>query len=268
MEIKGTSVYKRIQKLSRLQLQQVIIQVNAELDQCKQKLKKYEDDYHYSQLNELKKENQTLKAQIQEKTEEMERRENELQKKLQEQVENNLKKKDYKKKIDTLESENKTLKEKLLKHKEDFQREQKKHEKVLQQLKEENERFQKESVNTDQLTGEIAELQKMVQTLNEEVDLLREKNKESANQLTAVMEERDQRLQAERDRYEQLKKQFNQIQEENEEAIRQVMNEEINQLKEMVHSYSDKLTSSTRIIHELQMKIEELKTELNNHRST
>ncbi|MDQ0162516.1 hypothetical protein [Aeribacillus alveayuensis] len=60
MEINISTVSKKIQKLSKMQLQQLIIHLNSELSKCKEKVREYQEDYHYSQLESLKIENRKL----------------------------------------------------------------------------------------------------------------------------------------------------------------------------------------------------------------
>ncbi|UQX55878.1 hypothetical protein M5V91_09675 [Cytobacillus pseudoceanisediminis] len=46
-------------------LQQKVIYLTAEISKYKNKIKEYQENYHYSQLETLKNENQYLKEQIQ-----------------------------------------------------------------------------------------------------------------------------------------------------------------------------------------------------------
>lgn len=60
MEINISTVSKKIQKQSKIQLQQLIIHLNSELSKYKEKVREYQEDYHYSQLESLKIENRKL----------------------------------------------------------------------------------------------------------------------------------------------------------------------------------------------------------------
>jgi chromosome segregation ATPase len=55
-----------LNKLSRLQLEQMIIHFKSELSQYKSKINEYEEEYHYSQLKKLKSANVKLKNDLKE----------------------------------------------------------------------------------------------------------------------------------------------------------------------------------------------------------
>jgi chromosome segregation ATPase len=57
-----------LKKLTRLQLEQMIIHFKSELSQYKSKIKEYEEEYHYSQLKKLKFANVKLKNDLKENT--------------------------------------------------------------------------------------------------------------------------------------------------------------------------------------------------------
>ncbi len=71
-------------------LQQKIIHLNSELSRYKAKVKEYQDDYHYSQLEQLKEENLRLRKELDESAESLEKERNAFARKLEEHTKNNL----------------------------------------------------------------------------------------------------------------------------------------------------------------------------------
>ncbi|MCK6206916.1 hypothetical protein KZX50_15830 [Bacillus infantis] len=71
-------------------LQQKIIHLNSELSRYKAKVKEYQDDYHYSQLEILKEENQRLKNDLDETAESREEERKAFARKLEENYQNRL----------------------------------------------------------------------------------------------------------------------------------------------------------------------------------
>ncbi|WP_059104012.1 hypothetical protein [Shouchella shacheensis] len=55
---------KSLKRLTSVQLQQRLIHAQAELDKCQKELSKYQNDYYYQMIDELKEENKQHQAEL------------------------------------------------------------------------------------------------------------------------------------------------------------------------------------------------------------
>ncbi len=146
-----------LEKLSTMQLKQRIIYLQAELKQCREKIHRYQENYHYRQLDELKEANEVLTLKYEELKE------------TYDQI--SIGKKELQQKVDVLQSQ-----------KEEWEEKKKEQSEKLEDYLKEKTRWEEEK--NDLLLAKVK-----IQELTDDNSLLKEELKKNGEEITQLKED-------------------------------------------------------------------------------
>ncbi|WP_243292930.1 hypothetical protein [Bacillus sp. FJAT-47783] len=322
--------YRNIHKLSKLQLHQLIIHLNSEISKCTRKLKEYQEDYHYSQLESLKTENNKLLDELKN-----------IQSQLEKQNNQQAHREDYEKQIQALKHERNQLKQDWMKMIRLYQKQkrkidalekgiqkQMKNDEVLEEINQYWKEKMEKKIGMEEMQWHIYALEsqhsQQEQTLNRtkdeavrlkvENEIYKRKNRELQKACRLLKQEakevdqhydqiKEKNIQLEKQVFDlentihQLKEDNNKYKQEIEEfhcskvRLQETMDKylkgfnfeqyssafnfrndphfvkQLERLMKSVHVYDSRLSSSIKVIQQLEMQIDQLKKEIRNIRN-